>query len=139
MFTSDIDNTKRWLIRTLAFTSASAFCALFGGIYEVFSHGVYSYYMIYAFAFPLVLGTLPSLIFAMLSRPCKTSAAFDLYVFAIAAATVGSIVNGVLEIYGTSSRLMILFVITASVLLAVSVALSVFEHIKECRSKAETK
>ena len=35
------------------------FLAFFGAVYELFSHGVYSYYMIYAFAFPLAGGTLP--------------------------------------------------------------------------------
>ena len=33
--------------------------ALFGAIYELFSHDVYSYYMIYAFAIPLLMGVLP--------------------------------------------------------------------------------
>ena len=33
--------------------------ALFGAVYELFSHEVYSYYMIYAFGIPLILGVLP--------------------------------------------------------------------------------
>ena len=38
------------------FLFASAFFALFAFIYEMFSHGVYSAYMIFAFLIPLVLG-----------------------------------------------------------------------------------
>ena len=33
------------------------FIAVFGAIYEKFSHEVYSYYMIYAFMIPLCLGS----------------------------------------------------------------------------------
>lgn len=35
------------------------FCILFGAIYEVFSHGVFSYFMLYAFVVPLVGGVIP--------------------------------------------------------------------------------
>ena len=35
---------------------ATVGCALFGAVYERFSHGVYSYWMLYTFAFPLALG-----------------------------------------------------------------------------------
>ena len=41
------------------YLSVTVFSALFGAVYELFSHGVYSYCMIYAFAFPLLLGALP--------------------------------------------------------------------------------
>ena len=44
---------------------AAVFLAFFGAVYETFSHEVYSYYMIYAFAIPLVLGTLPLLALAL--------------------------------------------------------------------------
>lgn len=126
---------KRWLRRGLVFTAVSAFCALFGGIYEVYSHGVYSYSMIYAFAIPLVMGAIPSLVMAMLSRPCKVSVSFDLYIFAIATATVESILKGVLEIYGTSSRLMVLFVIFETALLLSAVIFAVADRLKNRRKR----
>lgn len=130
LYTSDTDNTKLWLRRALVFTSASLFLALFGAVYEMFSHGVYSYSMIYAFAYPLVLGAFPSIIMAMLSRPCKDSVAFDLYVFAIAFATVGSLIDGVLEIYGTSNRYMVIFNVVSVLLLAASVILWIVKRIR---------
>ena len=34
-------------------------CAAFGAVYELFSHGVFSYYMLYAFGVPLLGGVLP--------------------------------------------------------------------------------
>ena len=34
------------------------FCAIFGAVYELFGHNVYSYRMIYAFLAPLVLGAI---------------------------------------------------------------------------------
>ena len=43
------------------YLSVTVFSALFGAVYELFSHGVYSYCMIYAFAFPLLLGDIPAI------------------------------------------------------------------------------
>lgn len=60
MYTSDIDaNSKSALKTALVYLLASLFCVLFGAVYELFGHGVYSYFMIYAFVFPLAGGTLP--------------------------------------------------------------------------------
>ena len=67
MFTSD----KRSVFLTraaLGHLAAAALCALFGTVYERFSHGVYSYYMIYAFALPMMLGALPLLLLALRGR-----------------------------------------------------------------------
>ena len=79
--------------------------ALFGAIYEHFSFGVYSYYMIYAFAVPLALGAAPALLLARSERPpviCETARKF--WRDGIAVLTVGSLFTGVIQIYGTDSR-----------------------------------
>ncbi len=90
----------------LAYLVTSAVCALFGAIYEHFSHGVYSYYMIYAFAFPLCMGALPFEAMSVAGKKNNRSAAADnLWHCAAATLTAGSIVRGALEIYGTSNRL----------------------------------
>ena len=112
MYISDIDkmNSSR-LCRNagktpLTYLLISLFCALFGAIYELFSHGVYSFYMIYAFAFPLAGGTAPFLIMASVKvkrYPARISR--HLYHSGIATFTAGSLVNGVLEIYGTTNFL----------------------------------
>lgn len=129
MSTSDIDR-RAWCRRALIFTVWSVLCAIFGAVYELFSHGVYSYSMIYAFAIPLAGGTLPSLIMAILSRPCRRKIAFELYVFALCSACLGSIVGGVLEIYGTSSRLLPLFYVLTGLSVLVSAVSKVISALK---------
>ena len=91
---------------SLIYLIASLFCVLFGMVYEIFSHEVYSYYMIYAFAFPLVGGTLPFQFIAVIGiKRFPHRFAGKLYHSGIAALTVGSIVRGVLDIYGTTNAL----------------------------------
>lgn len=107
MFTSDIDKKRRTSQRTaLVYLLAAIFCALFGAVYELFSHEVYSFYMIYAFAFPLVFGCLPFLFFAYFGAGVYPPLlARQLYHSGVATLTVGSIFVGVLEIYGTTNSL----------------------------------
>ena len=88
---------------------ATLFCVLFGAVYEAFSHGVYSYGMIYAFVFPLVLGVLPLLLIGMRRAPDPNRFSQIVYHAGIAALTVGSIVTGVLEIYGTTNPLTLVY------------------------------
>lgn len=107
MFTSDIDmNRKRASKTTFVYLLISLFCILFGAVYEIYSHEVYSYYMIYAFCFPLVGG---ALVFSALSFLKLTkyphAVSRNLYHSGIATLTVGSIVRGVLDIYGTTNVL----------------------------------
>lgn len=102
---TDMEN-KRAVKTAFVYLLISIICALFGAIYEVFSHGVYSFYMIYAFAFPLVGGVLPFAILSFLSTDRYPYAlARNLYHSGIATLTVGSIVRGILDIYGTTNSL----------------------------------
>lgn len=96
--------------------AASLFCALFGAVYECFSHGVYSYWMIYAFVFPLALGALPLTLVAALSLPGPNCIVRSILHAGIAVLTVGSIVTGVLEIYGTTNPLTAGYWILGSIL-----------------------
>ncbi len=105
LFTSD---TKSYKAAKTAFIYVviSIFCAIFGFIYELFSHGVYSYGMIYSFLYPLAGGALPYLVLFFIKKaPYPSAAVGNLYHGGIAACTVGSIVYGVLEIYGTTNAL----------------------------------
>ena len=82
------------------------FCAVFEGIYGIFSHGVYSNYMMYAFLFPLIGGTLYNLIFYCFSRlRLQRGLSLIFYNTGIAVLTIGSIVRGILDIYGTDNIL----------------------------------
>ena len=104
--TSDINEKKQAEKTAFVYFLISLFCGLFGAVYEMFSHEVYSFYMIYAFAFPLVGGTLPFWLLARLPRAGYPGAAVrNLYHSGIATFTVGSIVRGVLDIYGTTNVL----------------------------------
>ena len=103
MYTSD---TKKYEKVALIYLIVSVFCALFGAIYEHFSHGVYSYFMLYAFAFPLAGGALPALLISLRTAEFSPWSISEwLYHSGIATFTVGSIIQGVLEIYGTTNRL----------------------------------
>ncbi len=125
MYTSDIDNPRRRMTKTGFFYLAlSLFCVLFGAVYEYFSHGVYSFYMLYAFVFPLLGGVLPYFILAFSQcLPVPGRVAFNLYNSGIATLTTGSIFTGVLEIYGTSNRLVSVYWIAGAALLATGILL----------------
>ncbi|MCD8021915.1 MAG: hypothetical protein LUF30_02680 [Lachnospiraceae bacterium] len=95
----------------------SLFLALFGAVYEMFSHGVYSYYMLYAFAIPLTGGALPFLALALFAKHFPGQNSARLYHSGIAALTVGCVVQGALKIYGTSNRLIVVYWIVGGILL----------------------
>ncbi len=117
MFTSEHDPQKDLLINV----AATIFTALFGGIYEVFSHEVYSYHMIYAFGIPLVLGVLVWAV--LLTSDIKVSSAFaNLWNSAIAVLTVGCVFRGVLEIYGTTNKLVIIYPVAGAMLIVAALA-----------------
>lgn len=118
MSQSDTDRQRDASLKT-AFRCllVSLLTAAFGAIYEYFSHGVYSYFMIYAFAFPLAGGALPFAAMALSGRTSGGGALRTLYDFGIAFLTVGSIVQGVLNIYGTTNRLTVFYWIAGAALM----------------------
>lgn len=107
MYTSDIElNKKRASKTAFVYLLVALFFALFGAVYEIYSHEVYSYYMLYAFSFPLIGGTLVFNILSFLKlQKYPNAIARNLYHSGIATLTVGSVVQGVLEIYGTTNAL----------------------------------
>lgn len=139
LYTSDIEkkyevNMKKSIGSELCKTALyylviSLLCALFGAVYEGFSHGVYSYYMLYAFAIPLVGGTFPFLLagvgnaeaFRNFRKRKADPIATKSWHFGIAALTVGSILQGILEIYGTTNRLIKYYLYAGVLLLLASV------------------
>ena len=150
MFTSDNGNVKD--IRTaLIYLIISIILAAAGAVYEHFSFGVYSYFMIYAFAIPLAGGTLPFMLRYLRRaklyesrdgkhiRPAKHHLSAELYHAAIASLTVGSIVQGILAICGRPNSLTVVYLIAAAVLLAASavVKFTVRTEISEHPAAAE--
>ncbi len=107
MCTSAADAVRARALKTaVAYLLISLFCVLFGAVYEVFSHDVFSFWMNYAFVVPLVGGTLPFLALSVRARGnYPAPVARNLYHAGIAALTVGCIFTGVLEIFGTTNAL----------------------------------
>ena len=128
MCTSDTGNPRRRMALTaFVYLLISLFCALFGFVYECFSHEVYTLYMIYAFALPLAGGTLPYSCFALFfPRRYPGRAARNLYNAGIATLTVGSLFQGALVIYGTTNRLTWAYPIAGGLLLAAGILLYAF-------------
>ena len=135
MYTSDSDRELALRI-AVNYVAAALFCALFGAVYEIFSHEVYSYPMIYAFAIPLAGGALPFLATAAgLVRRWRFPGVVSrsLYHAGIAVLTVGSILRGILEIYGTTNMLLWAYWIAGGLLVAGAVIAGVADHIADHR------
>ena len=83
---TSVKTMLKQILMQLIFTICFAF---FGSIYERFSHEVYSYYMMYAFSIPLVMGALPYSLMALKQyQPDKSF--LHLWNSAIITFTIGS-------------------------------------------------
>lgn len=87
---------------------AAAFCGVFSIIYEVFSHGVYSGFMIALFLFPL-LGSAAPLLMARLGTGVPDPQTRSLWGFGWATLAVGSCLHGIFDIYGTTAPLTVVY------------------------------
>lgn len=111
------------------YIAATVFVALFGAVYECFSFGVYSYYMIYAFSVPLLLGVVPAAQLATAKQPKYVPlAARRLHHTGVGTLTVGAIVRGVLEIYGTSNDLCMVYGLAGGVLVTLAVLIALLSR-----------
>ncbi|MBO5228836.1 MAG: hypothetical protein J6B39_07590 [Lachnospiraceae bacterium] len=97
------------------------FCAVFGAVYEYFSHEVYSYFMLYAFIFPLVSAGAFLCMSLNLMKKSPGAGIRNLYHSGIATLTVGSIMRGVLDIYGTTNWLISIYWVVGTLLVVVSI------------------
>ncbi len=98
------------------YAAATGFCLLFGIVYEFFSHQVYSIFMIGAFAVPLLGGVLAEL----LIRNGKPLLSRQFWGGGVVWLTLGCIYRGVLDIYGTTNRLLIAFPAVGAVQLIIA-------------------
>ena len=116
------DNKRKHLLKiAFVYLLITLFCVLFGAVYEIFGHGVYSYRMIYAFTAPLVLGVLCLSGIALRAKRLPGSGSLLLWNFGTATLTTGLFFHGVLEIYGTTSRWTFVYYIAAGVLLCAGI------------------
>ena len=135
LYTSDI-NIDKLTAKHLFWNywTASMFCLLFGCVYELFSNEVYSYFMLGAFLFPLLLGALPLFFMGKAKKP-KIPPLVLRYIYhsGVATLTVGAIVQGVLDIYGTTNRFVYYYFIIGTVLFGISVIASIAHSFFSCQ------
>lgn len=116
MYTLDTDDRRACIHQAAGNGGGAAFTALFGAIYEVYSHSVYSYYMIYAFA-PLLVISLMYLCFALFAKHPPRRVTRNLLSAYGACSAVGMTAKGVVVIFGSTNRLLIGYLIISSILL----------------------
>ena len=110
--------------RLVKYLAILGFLAVFSAIYEAFSHQVYSAPMIFLFAIPLVLGALPTVLSIKIPKLHIKNPWQNLtHIFAVATLTVGSVLAGVFEIYGSSNAFIIWYFMVGGVMLAASFAM----------------
>lgn len=138
LFTSDTNSKRQQMAKTgFIYLLVSLFFVLFGAVYEYFSHEVYSYFMLYAFAIPLVGRVLPYFSLAYFDRlHVPNRAICNIYNSGIATLTVGSCITGVLEIYGTTNKLTNIYWIVGFAFLAIAVILYLVSLIFSDKNKA---
>ena len=107
MFTSE--KISKNVMRTLyIYIGVTLFIGLFSTIYEINSHNVINASMICAFIYPLVLGVGMYLAIRFIpSNKVPGMVPATIYHFGVAMLTVRRIFIGVLEIYGTTNKLMV--------------------------------
>ncbi len=105
------------LRHALIFLLISLFLVVFASVYEMFSFGVYSVFMICAFTVPLCLGSVVSLILFAVRAQAPSPAAAAVYNSGIATLTVGSILKGVLDISGYTNHLMPVYAVSGALLI----------------------
>ena len=125
LYILDTDMIKKEIKKYLIF---SAICLVFACIYESFSHQVYSTFMICAFLIPLFMG---AGIYILLKQKnfLINNISNSLYKMSLYTFTFGSIMKGILDIYGTTNNKLLIYLIVGLVLFALSVVWQVVKRI----------
>ena len=118
----DIKDLKKEKRRFIFYT---IFCLIFSIIYESFSHGVISYYMLLSSIFPLI--GLIEILFIIKQKLKIKVTSHNLFKSSILTFTFYFIIKGVLEIYGTTNSLVIIYLIIGFNLLL----LNIFTYLKK--------
>ena len=100
----------------IIYLSISIFVLLFSIIYEFFSHGVYSYFMIGAFLVPLIFGVIGESFIKKISI-----ISINFYHSFIATLTMFCITKGFLDIYGTTNSLIYVYLVVSVLLFILTI------------------
>lgn len=106
----------------LHYAIAAGACVFFALVYAQFSHGVYSPFMTFMFAIPLVGGVLPALGLSLAKARPAPRIARQAWALAIASLTIASCLQGIFEIAGTGSPYLAAYLVIAIVLAVVALA-----------------
>ena len=138
MPTSDIKKSRKEIEKLVFnYLIATMVCAGFGAVYEVFSHGVYSYYMLYAFMIPFLGGVVYFYCILYFRSKTPECIARRFQHFGISTLTVGFILCGVLEIYGTSNCLVIFYFIVGGMFLVSGNIMYLLQKEPVCKREAD--
>ena len=119
MFILSDDNAKAVLEKWIKiYLFAAAGTLIFSAIYEHFSHEVYSAFMLGACLIPLALGALPLAAAKKKAGLLPGNILLQIQACSISTLTVGSIFKGVLEIYGTTNDLTLVYAAIGGILFA---------------------
>lgn len=107
---------RRYLVASLA-------CVAFAVIYAQFSHGVYSPFMSFMFAVPLIGGACLALaLYAAKVRPAPRQTR-QAWAISLAALTIGSCLVGIFQIAGTASPYVYAYPVIAAAFAVVAIVL----------------
>ena len=108
MFISE-SNKKQRLTKLLVYIGITAFIALFGAVYEQYSHNVHTFYMWFAWIWVLGFGIVPyALLYFLPIKWVPGTLTESIYNLGVAMLTVRSIYKGVIIIYNTTGDNMVL-------------------------------
>ena len=110
----DIKKTKRF------FLLYSIFLIIFAFIYELFSHQVYSYYMIFSFLIPLIFGYFIS----FFKKEGCNELCNSIYNMGVITLSIYSVYMGVLEIYGSTNKLVDVYLYVGILLMLIGLITS---------------
>ncbi len=114
----DIDNKK--ILKTIAiYLILTVICFIFSAIYLSLSFGIVSLYMKYLAVIPLIGEAIFGIVYMFKIKISRLS--YNLFNASIFTLSVGSTLQGVLEICGSSSKLIYVFFILAVIELIISI------------------
>lgn len=118
--TNKLKRSKQILKTAIIYFVVAAFCIIFDKVYAVFGHGVYCASMSLMFLYPLIGGGVLFLLlwlFILNADDVKYYRFYyNCYNSGIAALTIGSILNGIFKIAGTSSAYVAVFIVCGYIL-----------------------
>lgn len=114
------------------------FLCFFGMIYEIFSHDVYSYFMLYAFLVPMIMGVLPNMFHAYFYKKKVYLSNSSFWKASMYTWSLGCILQGILVIFGTTNRWMVVYWLAGGILIIFSIIDTIRKRKDELNSESNS-